>query len=469
MKRLYLLCAFCFSMLAAQAQEAAQFAIDTVYFRFDNADLPDLSKATLDTLIGRFSGYPSYYVEIFGHTDSIGSDKYNLQLSELRARAVSLYMVENGVDLNRIKYEGLGTNKPVLANDTYAGRRMNRRADVAVVFSNEIYEPPVEEDTTAVVAQEPEPEDPSTYTDTIYCDYNPFPVKNARRTVIITPEKTMVIIPRNAFKTEEAEVEITMKELFRRSDMITNSMPSVNTRSGPLEIAGSFSINATAKRRPVRMNEGVMMEAYVPTTRNDADMGAYLGAGGGRGGRRKPRGGDAALGNGDPGFNAVKSWNGLQNSPVTYSGKFKSYQFNIPGAGRYAAARPLYYSQNTDRNDNGVDILVKLKGRRYVRTTEVMIVGEVVKTYIPMKRRDTRNYEAKKVKFLDAKTKLIMIAIQYDDNGEPWLAKRSFTVESLAKKPKRNTSKALPTVKMKVKFRRLTKERLNELLTDLNV
>ncbi|MEM8890532.1 MAG: OmpA family protein, partial [Bacteroidota bacterium] len=200
MKRLYILGLIMMSLLAAQAQESANFLIDTVYFEFDRYDLPSSSAAELDSMIAQFGTYPSYYIEIFGHTDSIGSDAYNLKLSELRARAVSLYLTEKGVDLNRITYEGLGTTKPVASNLSFSGRRKNRRADIAVVFTSEVYSPPV-------VEQPPQEElppvevDPASITDTIYADYNPVPIKVGRRNYIISPRGLVVIVPPGSFVT----------------------------------------------------------------------------------------------------------------------------------------------------------------------------------------------------------------------------------------------------------------------------
>ncbi|MEL6252891.1 MAG: OmpA family protein [Bacteroidota bacterium] len=466
MKRLYILGLIMMSLLAVQAQESANFLIDTVYFEFDRYDLPPNSVAELDSMISQFGTYPSYYIEIFGHTDSIGSDAYNLKLSELRARAVSLYLTEKGVDLNRITYEGLGTTKPVASNLSFSGRRKNRRADIAVVFTSEVYSPPV-------VEQAPQEElppvevDPASITDTIYADYNPVPIKVGRRNYIISPRGLVVIVPPGSFVTEDDEVMWQMKELYDRSDMLKYNMPTIN-KNGPLEAAGSFSINATAGGRAVRVQPNANFEVLLPTTRRDKEMALYAGSGGSRGGtRRRGRSRNAPEG-GEPGFNAVKSWQEIENEEVLYKGTQKSYSFNVPSIGRYAIARPLYYSQNTERKDKGIDVFVKFKGKRFDRGTTAMITGEVVKTYIPLRKKDLRNYEATKVKFIDTETNMILVAVQYDKDGTPYLIKRDFKVGNLLKK-KGKRSKRLPYIKLKAKFRKVDQERLTELLEELNV
>ena len=69
-------------------------------------------------------------VVVEGHTDSIGSDAYNMKLSQRRAATVRDYMVENGISPSRIKTEAFGKTKPIASNKTAAGRAQNRRVDI---------------------------------------------------------------------------------------------------------------------------------------------------------------------------------------------------------------------------------------------------------------------------------------------------------------------------------------------------
>ncbi|MDX2249798.1 MAG: OmpA family protein [Bacteroidia bacterium] len=467
MKKLILSVFFLCSLSLGVAQD---FVIDTVYFEFDQHQLKPEYKTRLDSLMGYFTAYPSYFIQIFGHTDSVGSESYNLELSRERARTVALYFNDQGIDLKRVEYEGLGTTKPAASNLSYDGRRKNRRADVAVVVSREVVAPVIElADKDTAQTAEPVEMAPVVIVDTIYCDYNPFLVNPDHKTVIIAPEGTKVIIPPNAFETEEEELTVEVNELFYRSDMILNEMPTMS-KDGPIEAAGMFYFDVKANRRAVKLKPGVKFEAELPSTRRDPNMAVYQGSGGNRSNAKKPKVVKGEDG-GTVGFTAVNTWSKISKEEVQYKGRDKTYTFDIPEPGRYAIGRPLYYSQNTDPEDNGLDIFIKLKGRRYDKTTSVMIVGEVNKTYIPAKRKDIRNYEARKVKWVDDKTKLILIAIQYDDRGNPWIAKRKFEPGQLieeTKKDRKRKRKTLPSIKISVKFRKLDKERLEELITELN-
>ncbi|MBB4003843.1 MAG: OmpA family protein [Aurantimonas endophytica] len=71
-------------------------------------------------------------VDVYGHTDSQGSDAYNFQLSQRRASSVSQYLASQGVDPRRLNTQGFGETQPVASNDTESGRAQNRRVEIAI-------------------------------------------------------------------------------------------------------------------------------------------------------------------------------------------------------------------------------------------------------------------------------------------------------------------------------------------------
>ena len=76
--------------------------------------------------------HPGLQLEIEGHTDSVGSEEYNQQLSEKRASAVREYLVQQGIAGGSVTAKGFGKSRPVVSNATAEGRQRNRRVEMVV-------------------------------------------------------------------------------------------------------------------------------------------------------------------------------------------------------------------------------------------------------------------------------------------------------------------------------------------------
>ena len=103
-----------------------------VKFAFDSSDLTAAAKTNLDKLAQVLVNNPDTNINIYGFTDSKGTDDYNLGLSDRRAAAVKAYMATKGVDGSRMITMGMGEKDPVASNDTDAGRAENRRVEFAI-------------------------------------------------------------------------------------------------------------------------------------------------------------------------------------------------------------------------------------------------------------------------------------------------------------------------------------------------
>jgi outer membrane protein OmpA-like peptidoglycan-associated protein len=104
-----------------------------VLFSFGKADLSAGAVRNLDKLTGFLEKHPDRYVLIEGHTDSIGSDEFNLTLSQKRADAVKEALVGKGIRPDRIVTKGYGKQIPIAGNDTESGRQLNRRVEVVIL------------------------------------------------------------------------------------------------------------------------------------------------------------------------------------------------------------------------------------------------------------------------------------------------------------------------------------------------
>ena len=117
---------------AAPSSEKVTFEADA-FFDFDKSVLKPAGKAKLADLVSKLQGTDIEVVVATGHTDSIGSDAYNLKLSLRRANAVKAFLVSKGVPADRVFVEGKGESQPVASNKTRDGRAKNRRVEVEVV------------------------------------------------------------------------------------------------------------------------------------------------------------------------------------------------------------------------------------------------------------------------------------------------------------------------------------------------
>lgn len=107
-------------------------------FDFDSDKLRSESKKNLDNLASSLANFGDSKLLLVGHTDSQGSDEYNLDLSRRRADAVAVYLESRGVSTTRVQTSGRGETEPVASNDTDPGRQQNRRVEVAIYASDKM-------------------------------------------------------------------------------------------------------------------------------------------------------------------------------------------------------------------------------------------------------------------------------------------------------------------------------------------
>lgn len=104
-----------------------------ITFGYDRADIQPQFRGTLDQVARTLDEFQSTAIDIYGHTDSTGSDAYNQGLSERRAQSVADYLVARGVDRVRLATRGFGESQPIADNSTDAGRAANRRVELRIV------------------------------------------------------------------------------------------------------------------------------------------------------------------------------------------------------------------------------------------------------------------------------------------------------------------------------------------------
>ncbi|MGA6994400.1 MAG: OmpA family protein [Candidatus Deferrimicrobiaceae bacterium] len=118
---------------AKQTERGIVLTIGEVLFAFGKADLSPDANRSVNKLADFLKKYPNRNVLIEGHTDSVGSDEYNQELSRKRSESVKDRLVGFGIEPGRITTVGYGENYPAVSNNTPENRALNRRVEVIIL------------------------------------------------------------------------------------------------------------------------------------------------------------------------------------------------------------------------------------------------------------------------------------------------------------------------------------------------
>jgi outer membrane protein OmpA-like peptidoglycan-associated protein len=111
-----------------------------IQFENGRATIKPNSYKILDDIAKIFIENPTYVIEVQGHTDNVGQYDYNMDLSDRRAHAVRLYLINKGVPAARMSARGYGPDMPIDDNNTAEGRSKNRRVEFQITFEEVTYE-----------------------------------------------------------------------------------------------------------------------------------------------------------------------------------------------------------------------------------------------------------------------------------------------------------------------------------------
>ena len=109
-----------------------------VNFGYDSSALSATAQSNLDKLAKVLKDNPDTNINIYGHTDSRGTEAYNQSLSERRANSVRQYLISKGISSTRLFAMGVGESEPVATNNTDAGRAENRRVEFAITANQKM-------------------------------------------------------------------------------------------------------------------------------------------------------------------------------------------------------------------------------------------------------------------------------------------------------------------------------------------
>lgn len=118
---------------ARETERGLVVTLGDLLFATGKSELKGGSSSHLDKLVAFLQANPDRTVMIEGHTDSVGSEELNAQLSQQRADTVKNYLVGRGIASSRLDASGKGEGSPVASNDSASGRQQNRRVEVVIV------------------------------------------------------------------------------------------------------------------------------------------------------------------------------------------------------------------------------------------------------------------------------------------------------------------------------------------------
>lgn len=116
-----------------ELKQGGSYKIKNLFFNNNSADITADAALELLNLVAFMNENADVNIEVAGHTDNVGNDAANLNLSTSRAKAVHEFLIAHDIAGNRVRYRGYGETKPVATNDTEEGRAMNRRTEVTVL------------------------------------------------------------------------------------------------------------------------------------------------------------------------------------------------------------------------------------------------------------------------------------------------------------------------------------------------
>ena len=122
-----------YDFLVEELAPGAVVQLVNIHFEFNSAALTEDSEEGVEMLFEFLASHPEISVELAGHTDNVGSDAYNMKLSEDRAEVVRKALLDKGVEEERLTAKGYGSTKPIYPNDNEEHRALNRRTELIIV------------------------------------------------------------------------------------------------------------------------------------------------------------------------------------------------------------------------------------------------------------------------------------------------------------------------------------------------
>jgi len=120
-------------ILLSPIEEGARTILNNIFFDFDSDRIKNESMSEINNIVAFLNANPDMKIVVEGHTDNVGQDAYNMDLSNRRAKSVKQSLVKKGINSERISFEGYGSTRPLADNTTEQNRAQNRRIEFRIL------------------------------------------------------------------------------------------------------------------------------------------------------------------------------------------------------------------------------------------------------------------------------------------------------------------------------------------------
>lgn len=243
------------------ASKAQKKSINTfVLFQSNEKELSWNNQEKLKNLLDSLKDFQIYEIEIKGHTDTDGRENYNEKLSKDRTQAVKQFFLSKQIPEFTISIAFFGEKSPIASNKTEQGKAKNRRVEISIVYDFMIE---ATEDAPIV--------DKSTIWDfykQTEIQAQVFCIQPNKDTILRCKQGTLLLIAANSFKINDFSdnencLEIYVKEVFQKSDMLLENL-TTSSNGHIIESQGMFLINAKYKGKETSLQPGKEILTIVP-------------------------------------------------------------------------------------------------------------------------------------------------------------------------------------------------------------
>ncbi len=366
---------------------AAQTSKEVIYFDYAKFVLKAPEEQKLNNWFNQLNKDKLASITLIGHTDTDGSNSYNIELSDQRVMTISTYLVSKGISKDKIHIESYGEDKPIASNDNEDGKQQNRSVEILVNSNSKTTESPV--------------------ISSIYSRFKPenqiFLVPANEDVAINGTQGTIIRIPKNSFVGKNGSVvtgtvTIELKEFYKKSDAL---MADLHTMSGKdlLVSGGMINITAACSKEELTLKKGSEIEIEFAGKKIDG---------------MKTFSGQEQNGQ----INWVQQNPSSESAPVSISGKVGTRKDIRSDQGDYSDIRGNSYIMDTTtvREYNAMDkMILKSSGLGWINCdhfynskNKTDLIVNVDTTLLPMVRLVFKNINAIMPAYLKKDGKMVL-------------------------------------------------------------